>query len=1145
MKKITTLSLILLCLLTQTVFAGIITVPIAGKSYNIVHSSGLLLSEGTTYAQIMTKGSTAARSQSFKFVAVSGQTGVYNIQSDTTANFLGFTSYNTQWVTPASTATQVKIAATSNGLYVSIQFVGKAALGTDGTANAAVIYTDKSATATNSNWNLIVVGSPIKTSLNAAITTVTKKLASTTVNVPTGIHSQATRDALSVSLIIAQSIYDNENATQAEVDQAITDLYDALAAYTNGETFYLIHSTTGLYLSQGATNANIMILGNTGAVSQVFKFLPISGQNGMYNVQATTSGKYLAFSGFNTTWASTTSSATTIQLVTVTDSTFNIKFTGNGALGADSKIDGGVVFSNKGGDPFKMLLITGLAVKTALQAAITVATTKLANTTVGTGPGQYSQDVRDALTAVLTTAQGINNKTDATQKEVNQAVSDLNAALVTYTATSLTQGQTYNIVHTSGNYLTEENKLGAISDILTAGGATALSQAFSFAPVTGESGVYSIKSASGKYLAYSGSSANWSATVTNNTKVRLIDTSDGKLNIRFVNAGCLGTDGTTSGSTTWADKDGSNINHKWTLTQITLPATIATVTAKLSNTTVGTAVGQYPQAAKEALSTSLSTAQVVNANTSATRAEVNQAVTVLNMALVTYAAAQIVPTFAPIDSIAYRIGNLYEATYLTNTSGSILGTALRTDTINGGQLWKFEKVDGKENTYFILNGGKSLSAAAALEPYNKNFSAQWTIKYYATTNSIIYYTVQTITKDTLLKSLRGNTWATDVFSSTYNAFQIKFVAGNLLESYIPTALGTLKSAIIGSGIGEYTQEIYNTYATTIANANTLALSASATDAARSAKLTELKAAEATFKISYNGYGFDLTAMNAAIDKANALLETTTVVGNDPGKCPQNAIDALTAAIKTAKVIESGLNQTGIDAKTTMLNTDIATFKTALITSTGLASLLEFSLASYANATEGTDPGQYADGSKASFYLAIQAAQAAIAKEPLIQADLAAAYLVLQAAADIFNGTQVPAVDTRDLEAAIANTQAFLMNVLPTDYVDVRALLEQAQTLLLSSTKTQIEVDNMTDLLNAGPQGIEDVMNDLVSVSTAKSTLYVKGLPESCLISVYSLNGEMLSSVKSTNNYKRTLESGKYIVSVKGRVVNKNLVVIIK
>jgi hypothetical protein len=72
-----------------------------------------------------------------------------------------------------------------------------------------------------------------KDALDAAITAATTLNTGTAVGVTTGdVEDQADKDTFTAAIATAQAVYDNADATQAEIDAAVTDLVAAQAVFT-------------------------------------------------------------------------------------------------------------------------------------------------------------------------------------------------------------------------------------------------------------------------------------------------------------------------------------------------------------------------------------------------------------------------------------------------------------------------------------------------------------------------------------------------------------------------------------------------------------------------------------------------------------------------------------------------------------------------------------------------------------------------------------------------------------------------------------------------------------------------------------------------------------------------------------------------
>ena len=99
---------------------------------------------------------------------------------------------------------------------------------------------------------------------------------------------------------------------------------------------------------------------------------------------------------------------------------------------------------------------------------------------------------------------------------------------------------------------------------------------------------------------------------------------------------------------------------------------------------------------------------------------------------------------------------------------------------------------------------------------------------------------------------------------------------------------------------------------------------------------EAAADSKNIEIREPGPGVDKTALTAAINNAQNLYDTA-VVGTEPGQYPQEAKDALYAAINEAKAVrdDPGATQSQVDSAVIALNDAVETFKTSVIKSSDL------------------------------------------------------------------------------------------------------------------------------------------------------------------------------------------------------------------
>lgn len=1159
-----------------TTIPEVISTPVEGTFYNIMHSSYNVLSQTSTNASIMSYGSGSAISQTFSFEPVSGQTGVYNLKS-VAGNYLACNGYSTLWASTPSTSTQVSLSLTTDNLNVNIKFLSLNFLGTDAVTDGTPCYADKSGTDVKHKWNLIAIRS--ETILKSAIDNANKILNSAVVGSAIGQYPQAAKDSLQKVTTLAQTLLDSGIATEIEIKVTIKSLNltanwfqtQGITAFTQylNKSLYIVHSSGNL-LSNVDTISTAVIRGlKGGRAVQAFKLMPVSGAISTFSLKSS-DGKYLSYNGWNTPWVDSISSATELRLTSRADGYVSIRFAKkdkvNSLLGADGTADGSNLWADKGDSTAInnkwILQEEGTTIKIKLFATISASDTILSKTKAGTAFFQYPQAKRDALQNLLGQAKTIYADATANQAVVDTMVVHLNNGMKAYYQAQILPPFS---PQTDARYIIRSK---SYPGYVTSDGAKAKVEQnvplLEWEIVKVRDSVFVFKSG-GKAIAHSLNMVNLDINaadqqwyvhydgvqqyngmyVSDTTFYYGINTEANQLSsaMRISNTSTLEI--VTSHSHTDQSQWFSIKKIGAPITDV-LKATITQIESVLSSTVVGTAYGQYPQSARDSLNTVLNKAKLDVVNVSLTQTEINNSVKSLTNALTYYYNQKVV--YKPLSDMGYFLGNYADATVMsvdTVNANNVQGYKLDSIPFDD-QMWFFKPVENKAGYYYILNRNKALSATGVdveLTAFIEKSAKQWEITYTKTLNGIEYFNVRG--EGSAYPYLyAGTNWAIDRYNGNNN-YQIKIVAAGGLRTQIFIDHELLKTVTIGNKLGQYTQEVYNTFASVINSANAVALNNAATDVDRATKLQELKNAETAFKNSYNGYGLDLNALNVSLTVANSFIETTTVIGSESGQCPETVFNALLTAKEAAIAFPLGLNQAGVDAKVIEFNAAIETFKSALLSSTGLPGLIESALTLYNNAVEGTLPGQYAVGSKATFYPAIEVAQQAKIKQPLVQSELILATQALQSALDIFNAAKSPDVDVRDLVDAIAAAKEFLQAYPEDQRTDVRALVQAAEALLASSTKTQEEVDDMTNRLITALTGIDDILNDQVKVLVGNFNLYVRNLPELCMVAVYDLQGQLVVERRADKEINIALKGGAYIVSIQGNHVNKRLVVVIR
>jgi hypothetical protein len=997
--------------------------------------------------------------------------------------------------------------------------------------------------------------------LYALIATATTKRDAATAGTAIGNHPQAAIDALTAAISAAQAVVADASKTDEEINAAKTALQTALDLFISqeisyatqfvGQTYNIIHYG-GMLLSKSEgeserINAYIYEQNKPGAL-QEFTFVAAPGQVNTVALRSS-DGKYLYYSSWNALWSDDIAAANYLQLSATADGYMHLKFTGNNLLGPNADTDSATVYCDKSGDNslYKWFFqAPGQVIKARLSNVLTTATTLLNATTAGTANFQFPQADVDALTSAKATAQGVYDNANATQAEVDAQVTALTAAIQLYYKKQILPVFTpetaarYLITNkTYSGYLTDDGARATVSTNVPLDGweilkLTDSTYVFKQGDLAMAHSLNMVSYAAGTAdqiwkLHYDGAMAN---NVYTPSDVHYYAFIGGANAIQFASSSVVqiasGHSHTNQAQWFKIDKIAAPITTA-------LSALIATVQSTLSSATVGTAYGTYPQAAKDSLQTALTDAQTA-LTASTTQAEINAAVTVLQDALTWFNNQKNV--WKPAEGMLYYIGNRDNANYLSlNTEGTQASYAMDAVDITQ-QLWSFVPVPNRAGFYQIVNGTKALSNPGndsytlSVVEYDAASTFAFEVKYTATASGVDYFLLSSST--TADRCIYVSTTAVGIerFPS-YNYSQHKLVAAGALRTEIVLAQQLLHSVSVGNGIGQYTQAVYDAFADVINASVEIAKDNDNTN--DDAQVAVLQAAENTFRSAQNGYGLNLNALLAAVETANDLLETTTIVGSSAGQCPQTTVDALSAAVAQSQDATGGITQTVVDQKVVDLNQAIVTFQTALKASTGLTALIADCTTQHDAAVEGTLSGQYAVGSKMIFKAAIDSAQVIFNKEPVVQANLIAAYNYLNAARTDFDLAKVDALYTIDLEALIAEVETFLAGKPAGEYADLRATLAEAKTVLTTAT-TQDEIENILGALDEAytdaQAGIKQLLAAGVKVYAINGALHISGLTDQAQVGIFNTLGQRIVSAKATgSDYVRPLAKGLYVVRV--------------
>ena len=689
------------------VHAQSVTNPDIGKTYFIVHSSGNFLTESSGYLLIDKPAGT--KNQLFKFSPVVGSSGVYNIQVSSATGYLRKSSNSLLLIGSDPNNALAKFSIVISGDSIKFKCSDGDYLGTDEVAGS-VVYSDKNGIDPNSHWYLVegVENQLMVFSLKNAIVKAQSILALAVVGNDGGQYAQSDYDVFANAITTANSVLSSassqtviNDATSALVTATSTFISTANLNLPKGYKNFLIKHSGGMYITEVNGGMDIDSLHYT--KNQYFKFIPVKGSTGVYNIMSCSTGGYIAKTGgWNVTIGTdSTANVARFSMEVLAGTTTTIKFKcldNNLYLGTDATIAGSLIYSDKSGTDVKHYWSTielrddGIILD-SLNSAITIAQTLKTAAVVGAEIGQYTQSSYDTFTAAIIVADTI-AANPSSQTAVNAANAALVAATSAFTASVVKlmsfANNTYYIVHSSGLYITEAS--GGLK-INTA--TNTANQQFLFIPVPGSTDVYNLQVVStGTFIAKKNT---WDVTLgsdpTANVAKFMVQVVTGTQNYTLKcldNNKFLGTDATIDGSFIYSDKSGTDAKHYWSfklykkaLNTVDLIKSINAATTLKNSAVVGALPGQYPQDAYDAFSVQMAHATSININTQVHQVTVDSMVVVLNKAIGTFIAScnptilTALKTIIDNAQVAYNnavVGN-YDGAY-SASSKQTLATAI-------------------------------------------------------------------------------------------------------------------------------------------------------------------------------------------------------------------------------------------------------------------------------------------------------------------------------------------------------------------------------------------------------------------------------------------------------------------------------------
>lgn len=1189
MRRLQLLFLVLMCLLVQHAFAETITKPEAGKTYMIQHSSNLYLTMDGGQLKIMLPGT--GDSQKFEFVPVEGSDVLYNIKLPT-GEFIGSDKgYSVVFLTDAADPyAQFSFPVSYEPEFVNLKNEGRGAcLGSDNNNDGGGVYTDKSGMDGKHLWKIVeATGGVIVIALQDAIDKAQGILEGAPIGTEPGKYPQSAADALQAAIDEAKEAL---SATEQEaVNKAVTLLNASIEIFNMSQNivnidpekqYYLIHYPSNLVL---ATNSSTVIIQNpAGADNQKFRLIEVEGIKNLYNLQLSDGTSYIIRNGWRIqigTDPSVDNARFVMELVDGDAGIIRFKEyqTGPGYLGTDGLTDDSGVYGNKGNAEKSWWLlqevVEGELITIGLDNTIIKAEQFLAKAVIGDKLGNYPQKAVDALTTAIQAARDA-KAAAAVQEDINSAMTTLNNAISTFQSSEifLMAGYKYRIQgrKRGGFFDVVEGTAGQVAN-MTSGN---VGEHFEF--VQNEDGSFCLKNDGlnvGADYVMTASEIKWviryEATVNNIKYYNILQADD--------LTKCMGDNSGKSWNIQTLSANNDALQFRFVRVdaandpnRVALEAAIGLARNTLANADRGNEIGQWNDKKCDAFEAVIVKGETLD---NATQEEVDAVVAELQQAEKDFK-----------NNPNAVIKDELEALFVTareKVSTAIVG-------IEAGEFFQttIEKMETRIAEY--EKKGNEVSEQDECDALTAEFKAIVD----AFKGHIEKQTVKDVLADaiqsaeSLYESQKENVGTDkgqrpqeviDAFETaidkakaivepviedlnTLQEARRSFIDGTISvdRKALRTAIAAagadeFKNLVAGAFDGQYPQEkidAFNAALTAADEANTdLSKVQAEVDACTKALNDAMKALQGSKVV------ISFTELDASLAIAEPAVASVTVIGDGDGQCPQSVIDALQSVIDETKAINrKAIAQTDVNALAEKLDGAIATFKTALIASTGLQVLIDKAQAQLDASVEGFKPGNYPVTARSQFRKSIGETQAVIDAEEVSQAGLLAAVETLKAAIAKFESAVIAANDLTELNTAISEVDAFVVQH-GDGFTTLNLALSKAKAVVGNPdnyTKSEVTkiLEELRKALKAAQSsvGIRDTRLASLVVYDMDGVLYVEGLEgdRKCCISVYTVGGVLVLSAETAENTYSTpvMGSGKYILTVKGEKIAGSRVVIVK
>lgn len=404
--------------------------PDPATQYIITQKAGgnrIAYTEGQSLATVRTPSTDPMQQFTFAQVASTGNFALKNIGAAKFMAKSGSSNWDTNWADDENDLlAQWIIARQSDGTYTLQNASGKGYLGSDATTDGALLYCDKSSSATNSRW-FIEEFTPTAT-LAKAIANAKAIAAGTAVGSAYYEVPQSAMDALNAAIAAAESALATvttfeQGAAEAEkLNDAIATFnasFNPLPSFDEGVTYIVTHYGGALLTATESGNASITALAEEGASeAQIVTFESIAGNQHTYYIKSVGLETYFARSGdYNTVWQADKSDAAQVEIVQLDGKWLGLRFVATGLhAGTDGTTSGQLVYSDKAGkgntlaywtiDSYVTVVLDRVAFNNAMDAANAL----LTEMKPGYLKGQYFAEDIAAFRTVVNNARSAASK---------------------------------------------------------------------------------------------------------------------------------------------------------------------------------------------------------------------------------------------------------------------------------------------------------------------------------------------------------------------------------------------------------------------------------------------------------------------------------------------------------------------------------------------------------------------------------------------------------------------------------------------------------------------------------------------------------------------------------------------------------------